>query len=167
MASISAGTRNLKFMQRGTQLPLNPTSGSSRATSATAQPTPNNRTPTSIPNATPAGQAEEEQWVLPTRRRTLTKGKGKPSGDRSSHTTSARPRVVVTSESSYLAFVGPESTTSGLDDQSSDEDMEGNGVIPSGGRLTFGTIPSKQTVSTFSSPGDHRPRLLRRSQSCK
>lgn len=157
MASISAGTRNLKFMQRGTPLPPNPIpSGSSRTIPAAAQATPNNRTPTAIPNITPAGQAEEEQWVLPTRRRTLAKGKGKPPGDRSLQKTSARPRVVVTSESSYLAFVGSDSMASGLDDQSSDEGMDDSGVIPIGGRMTFGTLPSKQSVSNLSSPRNSR-----------
>ena len=156
MASISAGTRNLKFMQRGTQLPPNPsTSHTSRAIPSTSQATPNNRPSTSVASTIPAGKSEEEeQWVLPTRRRALMKGKGKPANDLSSQRSSTQPRVVVTSESSYLAFVGQPSHSGDQDSQSSDEDMDSSRVIPSGGRLTFGALPSKQTVSIYGGGGE-------------
>lgn len=147
MASISAGTRNLKFMQRGTQLPPNPTpSGTSRATTSSTPAAPSSQTATSAAKATAATQEEEEQWVLPTRQRSSAKGKGKPTIDRSSTRNTTQPRVVVTSESSYLAFVGPGSFAGGERDHSSDDDMHGGGVM-SNGRLTFGTLPSKETVS--------------------
>jgi hypothetical protein len=147
MASISAGTRNLKFMQRGTQLPVNPApSAPSRSTTSTTPATTSAQATVGAAKTAPKTQEEEEQWVLPSRQRSSTKGKGKSSVDRSSTRHSTQPRVVVTSESSYLAFVGPNASAGNQGGNSSDDDMDGSNAMANG-RLTFGTLPSKQTVS--------------------
>jgi hypothetical protein len=149
MASISAGTRNLKFMQRGKQLPPNPSTPAAAQASSANTPTPSAQTPvrtTQTQGADSSVKEEEEQWVLPSRSR-ASKGKGKPPPNSSSQKSSARPRVIVVNEPSYLAFVGADAhakTEQGL--ESDDDEMNGGTVIANG-RLTFGTLPAKETVS--------------------
>lgn len=160
MASISAGTRNLKFMQRGTQLPVSSTlSAPSRSTTSTTPATTPAQATTSAEKSTSATQEEEEQWTLPSRQRSSAKGKGKTTGDRSTTRHSTHPRVVVTSESSYLAFVGPSASASNQEGSSSDDDMDGSNAMANG-RLTFGTLPSKQTVSINLYPRNSSPPCL-------
>lgn len=151
MASISAGTRNLKFMQRGKQLPPNPSTPAAAQASSVNTSTPSAQTPVRTPQTAAADssiQEEEEQWVLPSRIR-ASKGKGKLPPNTFSNKDSARPRVIVVNEPSYLSFVGADS---GVDveqgQDSEDDDMNGGGVVANG-RLSFGTLPAKETVSIF------------------
>lgn len=57
--------------------------------------------------------------------------------------------MIVVNEPSYLSFVGADS---GVDveqgQDSEDDDMNGGGVVANG-RLSFGTLPAKETVSIF------------------
>lgn len=162
MASISAGTRNLKFMQRGKQLPDTPStpaqaSSSLKTATPSAQPSVQGTQPAA---ADSSRQEEEEQWVLPSRIRPSSKGKGKPPPGASSAKDPARPRVVVVKEASYLPFVGFDSHAEMEQGQSSEDDEMNCGGVIANGRLSFGTLPAKQTVRVLGSLKRQSLRLI-------
>ncbi|KAJ9103838.1 hypothetical protein QFC21_002300 [Naganishia friedmannii] len=162
--SISIGTRNLKFMQRGTQLPAAsstpPPQQSSNASSSEGGSRGTKHAP--VVQKLPQQQeqkveTEEEEWVLPGR---SSRASTRPSTFNKPQTSAGAPSSsrtrVVRQDSSYLSFIsgtGAEGAQSAsLSDDSGSDSDDGNarstGEQPKNGRMTFGSLPTAERLDT-------------------
>lgn len=157
--SISIGTRNLKFMQRGTQLPAASPTPQPQASNASSSDGGSRRTkPATIAQKLPQQEQqveeEEEEWVLPSR---VNRGTTRPSAFNKTQTpagiSSGTRTRVVRQDSSYLSFIngtGAEKRRSGgSSDESGSDSDDGKpraGEQPKNGRMTFGLLPTAERV---------------------
>lgn len=155
--SISTGTLNLKFMQRGTPLKASPSGPSTPTPSTPGTPVPASKG-TSTSRTLVAEQ--DSEWQLP-----ASKLKALQAGAGPSRPTQTRGRVSY--ESSYLPFLerGQPATTSSRKQLDSEEDGsvdddEDKGVGSSKvikGRMIFGqsAMPEQVRATPFSIGHDH------------
>jgi hypothetical protein len=145
--SISTGTLNLKFMQRGTPLQATPSKSS-----IPVPTTPSTPVPSSKPSL--QREQEEDQWSLP--RSTLDRLRSTAGG---TPLKASRAKGRVTYESSYLPFLDRERDRTANRVRSDDEDVsmssdeEDKGVGSSRmvkGRMTFGQPMKPEKVRCIS-----------------
>lgn len=159
--SISTGTLNLKFMQRGTPLKASPSGPSTPTPSTPGTPVPASK---ATPTSRPFVAEQDSEWELP-----ASKLKALQAGAGPSRPTQTRGRVSY--ESSYLPFLerGQPATTSSRMQLESEGDDEEEGSVDNDedkgvgsskiikGRMIFGqpAKPEKVRATPFPIGLDH------------